>query len=657
MRASFRFLALFGSALLLLAPSALAQTTGKIAGTVLEAGTGEPLPGVNVFIEGTTQGTSTNINGEFVIIGVRPGTYTIVASFVGFANERREGVQVSVDLTSTIDFRLREEVFEGEEVIVTAEASAVKRDVTSSEARITSESIDRLPVQEVNQVLNVQAGITEQNGGYHIRGGRTSEVTVMVDGVPVTDSYDGSTAIELENDGIQELQVISGTFNAEYGNAMSGIINVVTKEGRSDRFGGSVEVFSGSYAVLGDGGEAFLRGVEVDEFTSQDIQYRDVDVYSYLDFNPAHYYNLSGTLEGPVLSDRVTFFGLGRYFKNDGWLYGTRLYSQDGSFGDSSLVSMNTNEKLSWQGNLRVQVSNNMILNVIGLGSWSQADDLGIGNGRYLPYRWNPDGIPTFTDIGYDLKLKFTHLVNNTTFYTLNLARFSREQESARFDNPLDPRYNGFLLNPPDSVEVLPGVFEEVEQGGNRFLRGGMDLGRFNRNSTAYFAKGDLTSQVSKHHLVKIGAEVRIDNLDFESFGLVPAIDENGQTIEPFQPARPPENSVQVQAFEDFSPITISAYVQDKIEFENFIVNAGLRFDYFDSRAEVPADPEDPNIFNPFKKTNLFRDTNGDGLISPDEETDANRLTVEDREAYWWRDTEAKFQLSPRLGVAYPITE
>ncbi|RMH61802.1 MAG: TonB-dependent receptor, partial [Bacteroidetes bacterium] len=266
--------------LMLLGGPAAAQTTGKIAGRVVDAATGEPLPGVNVLIEGTTQGTATNIDGEYVIIGVRPGVYTVVASFVGFATERREGVQVNVDLTTTVDFQLREEVFEGEEVVVTAEQISVRKDLTSSEARVTAETIDRLPVQEVSQVLSVQAGITDRGGGFHIRGGRTSEVTVMVDGVPVTDSYDGSTSVQLENEGIQELQVISGTFNAEYGNAMSGVINVVTKEGRGDRVGGSFEVYSGSYVVGGEGGEAYLRGTDVEAYSSQGIQYRDVDVYS-----------------------------------------------------------------------------------------------------------------------------------------------------------------------------------------------------------------------------------------------------------------------------------------------------------------------------------------------------------------------------------------
>lgn len=637
---------------LLMTSAAYAQTTGKISGTITDAATGDPLPGATVLIEGTSQGTSTDLDGRYVIIGVRPGTYTILGSFIGFATQRKEGVRVNVDLTTEVNFELREEVFEGEEVVVTAEAVAVRKDLTSSEARVTSETIDRLPVQEIGQVLNTQAGITDR-GGLHIRGGRSSEVIVMVDGVPVTDSFDGSTALQIENESIEELQVISGTFNAEYGNAMSGVINIVTKEGRNDRIGGSVEVYSGSYLVTGDGGEEYLLGIDQQEFTSRGVPYRDADIYSYLPVSPTHYYNLQGALEGPVplLGDRLTFFGFGRYFKNDGWFYGANIFNTDGTLGDSSLVPMNTFEKISWQGNLRYQINGKMFATLSSLGSVADSDPYS------LFWRWAPDGRTQSRDTGNDYKLKFTHLLSSKTFYTVNLATFFRDTESFLYEDPFDARYNDLLLSPPDSMEVAPGVVLPFLTGGGRFGRGGTDLSRFNRQTRSYFFKADVTSQLTRHHLVKTGIETRLDNLSFEAFFLAPNIDENGQVVIPFETAIPPEQSFSYQRFEDVNPLTVSAYIQDKIEYENFIVNAGLRVDYFDARAEVPADPEDPNIFAPLKKINIFRDTDGDGVISDSEEREENRLTVEDREAYWYEDVDPKVQISPRLGIAYPITE
>ena len=638
--------------LILWVPATAAQTTGKINGRIVDAESGEPLPGVNVLIEGIVQGTSSDVDGYYVIVGVRPGTYTLRASYVGYATERQEGIRISVDLTTTVDFTLREAVFEGEEVIVTAEAIRVRKDLTSSEARVTAETIDRLPVQELGQILSVQAGVTER-GGFHIRGGRSSEVVVMVDGVPVTDTYDGSTALQLENDGIEELQVISGTFNAEYGNAMSGVINVVTKEGRNDRFGGAVEAYAGSYVIGGQGGSALLLGTNVDDYTSAEgFPYDQADIYSYLPVSPSHYANLNALAEGPLVKDRITFFGNVRYFENSGWLYGARIYNTDGTFGDSTLVPMNTWAKLSWQGNLRMQLSSNKFLNFIGLGSTSEGSA-----SSYQNFRWNPDGTATAYDDGIDLKLKFTHLVSARTFYAINVATFTKDVRRYRFASVSDPLYNDFALNPPDSVEVEPGVWRQVELSGSRFARGGMDMNRFQRQTRSYFLKGDVTSQLARYHLVKAGFEARLDQLSFEEYNIVPAINENGQVVEPFAPSVPPFQSFQFRSFDGVEPFTFSAYLQDKIEYDHFIVNAGVRLDYFDARAHVPADPADPNIYNPFKKVNLFRDTNGDGIITEEEEMDDNRLTVQDREAYWWTTTTPKLQVSPRLGVAYPITE
>ncbi|NNF04996.1 MAG: TonB-dependent receptor, partial [Rhodothermales bacterium] len=362
------------------------------------------------------------------------------------------------------------------------------------------------------------------------------------------------------------------------------------------------------------------------------------------------FYNAQLSLEGPILGDRVTFFGLGRYFTNDGWLYGADLYNIDGSAGDSSLVPMNTFERISYQGNLKFRLSNSIIFNLSGLGQYSES----------RPYdffrRWSPDGRTNSSNTGYNVKLKMTHLLSNRTFYTLNVATFLQEDESALYDSPFDENYNGFNVSPPDSIEVRPGVWESVVTG-LRFARGGTDLGRFNRSTRSILIKGDLSSQLGDNHLVKTGFQFKVDDMDLRGFGLIPAVDENGNQIEPFAPAIPNDASSSITQFEGFNPLTISGYIQDKIEFENFIVNAGLRFDYFDSRAQVPADPTDPNIFNPLKKINRFRDTNGDGVIQVEEETSDNQRTIAEREEYWWNEADPKVQLSPRLGVAYPITE
>src|SRR5690606_14675407 len=127
----------------LLSGSASAQY-GKIQGTVTDAATGEPLPGVNVLVEGTAQGTATDFDGRYTIIGVRPDTYTLVFSFIGYRTARIEGVRVSIDVTTTTDIALQEEVFEGEEIVVTAERELVQRDLTATTAFVSGDEIKAL---------------------------------------------------------------------------------------------------------------------------------------------------------------------------------------------------------------------------------------------------------------------------------------------------------------------------------------------------------------------------------------------------------------------------------------------------------------------------------------------------------------------------------
>ena len=223
-----------------------AGTTGKISGKVVDENN-QPLIGCNIIVKGTSLGAATNFNGEYFILNIPPGKYDLTASMIGYGTVTVEGTLVMVDLTAKTNFFLKPETIEGDVITVTAEKPTVRLDQTSMSAVVSSEDIENLPVTDVGDVIELQAGIVrDPNGGFHVRGGRSSEVSFWVDGVATTDSYDGSSGLEIENAGIQEVQVISGTFNAEYGQAMSGIVNVVTKDGGLN-YQGNLDFFSGGY--------------------------------------------------------------------------------------------------------------------------------------------------------------------------------------------------------------------------------------------------------------------------------------------------------------------------------------------------------------------------------------------------------------------------
>lgn len=225
-----------------------AGTTGKIAGTVTDKSTGQPLIGCNLIIDGIGLGAATDIEGNYFIINVPPGEYTMRAMMIGYTTVRMTEVVVTVDLTTHINITMGMEALEGQEVVVVAQKQTVRLDQTSMASVMDAKTLENLPVAEITDAIGLQAGIVRDGGGgLHIRGGRSGEVSFWVDGISTTDSYDGSSVgQEIQNSSVQELQVISGTFNAEYGNAMSGIVNIVTKDGQ-DKLEGGLEIYGGGF--------------------------------------------------------------------------------------------------------------------------------------------------------------------------------------------------------------------------------------------------------------------------------------------------------------------------------------------------------------------------------------------------------------------------
>lgn len=606
-----------------------AGTTGKLVGKVTDAQSREAVIGASVVIEGTSMGAATDIEGDFVILNVPPGTYRVAASAVGYVKMTMAEVIVNVDLTTRVDFQLQPTIIEGEEVVVTAERKAIKRDLTSSEARVDASTIRTLPVSEVAEVLSLQAGITvDRGGGVHIRGGRTNEVAYWIDGVSVSDVYEGGQSIQVENRFVQELQVISGTFNAEYGQAMSGIVNIVTKDG-DRQFRGNLMTYTGDWYTRDDG-----------------IFYHLDDV------NPFANHNIEGSFSGPVPGiEGLTFFTSARYFRGDGRFYGNRVFATNGNPIDSANVlydngnvqGLNPNNppnrpvpmdpvlRRTGQFKLSYPFSGTMKLSVNLLGHNITSKDYDHF------WRYVPDAVRTKTDKSYTLSSIWTHTVSATSFYTLGLTHIDRQFKHVLFESPADKRY---VLDP---TATTTAIYE--------FARAGTQNDRFQRRTRTEIVKLDYTDQLSKLHQLKLGAEGRLHRLFLEDYALT--FDQQILADSGFyQNLIPPFDSPNYRRYTE-RPIELSAYAQDKLEYENMVVNIGVRVDYFNSRGHVLADPTDPNVFLPQKPQNRFRDLNGNGTQDPGEP----EVTLDERLAYWYKKARPKWALSPRLGVSYPITD
>lgn len=674
-----KIVVLFLTTLLFYAVNLFAGTTGKIAGTVTDAKTGEPLPGVNVAVVGTTYGSVTDFDGNYAVINLSPGTYTIRVSAVGYAPQSLSNIRVNIDLTNRQDFKLSEEAVQLEnEVVIIAERPLVQKDLTSTTAVVSGDDIKQLPVTEIEQVIGLQAGSVDGR----IRGGRKGEVAYWIDGVPVTDAYNGGSVVDVNPSMVQELQVLSGAFNAEYGQAMSGIVNIVTREG-ADKYSGSVTVYGGDF--LSNNGDIF-KGIQK--------------------FDPLHIRNIEASLNGPVIGRNLSIFLNARNIYFGGHLEGIRKYTPStvitlqnnqpyivgtnrqidsvivwnslvtanpsiqaatdsarsaefnnafNSFsshyvngvGDGERVPMNWNRKMYLQAKIAARFSPELKLNVTGIydniESYPYKRDILYNPDRNLQY--NPDGQGHDYSKSLTTIFQLTHTLSASTFYTLGGSFFEKSFKHYLYENPYDPRYTHSKL-----LELSKSLSQYS------FPVGGSDLSRFHRTTTTKLLKFDLSSQVNNEHFIKIGVEARRHRIFLQDITLLPIQSQTEFTIglsNPFIQTRILPDSTLSHDQYTHTPMEISGYIQDKMEFKDLIINLGVRVDYFEPDGKVLADEEDPNIYNPFKESNKYFDYNGNGVQDPNEPT----KTAADRRQYWYKDASSKLQISPRFGASFPITD
>jgi hypothetical protein len=617
----------------LLSPHLFSQS-GKIAGKITDATTGEELPFVNVIVLETNYGAATDLKGNYFIINIPPGTYSVKASAIGYNAITVQNVKVASGFTSTENFALTSTALElQEEVVVVAQKPLIQKDLTASTSIVGEDMISQLPVTDLGDVLQLQAGFVQSGGDFHVRGGRAGQVAYQIDGVTLTDGYDGSTIVSVNTNAVQELQVISGAFNAEYGQAMSGVINIVTKDGDNE-LKGNFQTYVGDYT------------------SSKTDKFWHID-----DINPVAIRNFEGSLSGPIIKDELFFYTNARYYYNTGYLYGQREFvvtdravEVEGSGGsdfdiiydpdppvarDTAYVPMNPRERIYGQGKLTYRLLPEMKLNYNYVLDREEYNDF--NHSRKL----TPDNNLQRFRSGSSNTFSINHAVSNSSFYNLNLSYYYKEYEEYLFEDiytdetTFTTEYvdNTLLQTPPYSFDI-----------------GGTDYHRFKRSTGTYSLKLDWTTQLNQEVNLQFGGEFKRHNIYFHDITLFPLYTSNGAFTVAVPPITDPNNDEYTH-----NPVEGSVYAQSKFEAFDLIFNLGLRFDIFDPDGKVIADPTDPNINNPLKPSNQFNDLNGNGVYEPD--LGETEKSVQDREAYWYNDASVKYQISPRVGLAFPISD
>lgn len=623
-----------------------AGVTGKIQGVITDEETGQVLAGVNVMISELSIGAATNMEGHYVILNVTPGTYQLQVSMMGYATINIKDVMVSSDLTTTINVAMKQEVIAGETVVVQATRKLLKRDEFASRHTVSKEEIALQPIDDFREIARNQAGVV----GSHFRGGRSGEVTILVDGMEIKDpagNYSGDMGGftgDIPEDAIQEMNVTLGGFGAEYGNVQSGVISLTTRDGSKD-YHGSLKFLTTNF---GDGLNDLLMG-ERDRWLDTHYQHKLVNTYKF-------------SLNGPVpfLNNKVTFSTSGEITdKNQGYFLNQESFSQ--SYQGKVTAKLTENMKLAVGGLYSKSEWNvfNFAASKFGYGSDYAANEYSVkqqeGSDTLYHYIYVKDpsdyntqqgavtpGITIFEEdtmtatktyyvgsmedyvrdrkqTSNNLYAIFTHTLTPKTYYQIKMQSYITNFHAATKD--VDDRDNDgdtdedLQWDASDNTSVASPIYRERQN--NYWWVRGDDLYYIDQTSNTTTLKADLVSQVNQNHLVKTGLSFSYYNIDVENVSWT-----NGYGA--FR------QDIWNNDLFDFG-----AYVQDKLEFEGIVGLVGLRFDYFDpngfgDKVEYPADYTDP-------------------VDSYDENDDA---ILNDSET-----AEAKMQISPRIAISHPITE
>lgn len=650
--------------ILLLSSNVVFAQTGRIDGTVVEQGTENPLPGVNVIIEGESKGAQTNVDGYYSINNVLPGTYTLRASFIGFAPVVVNNVEVNINEVTRIDIELREEVIEGEEIVVRAVAPVVQRDVSSSRANIRREDIENLPITSVNEAIGLQAGVQ----GLTVRGGSSDQLGFTLNGLSLRDERDNTPITSISLTSVESIQVQTGGFNAEYGNIRSGLIQVTSKEGDAEKyeadaiiryrppqdkhFGPSINnpdsywirpYVDDDVAWVGtDNGtwdkytrenyETFVGWDAIaDQFNSDGDPSTDITPegaqQAFLWQHRKEFgltepdYDIDLTVSGPVpvVSSYLGDLRFSASVKETQSMYTVPL-SRD-RYIDRSLQfrltsNLQSNMKLSLNGLLGEQTgtnSNNSGLPGIFSSTQQQTAQMErvsfIRSRIYSTDYWAPTR-RTLSSFG----AKLTHTLGSNTFYDLSINRVQSQYST----NP------GRLRNTDPVVFFADRGFDEAPFGffpdnangiGSGMRMGvGMSTSRDSSSVATYTGKFDITSQLNQSNQVKAGIELVLSNHEV-----------NYARIEESLPTG------NVISKWSNSPLRGAAYVQNRLEFRGMIANLGLRLDYSNPRTEwIEFD----------RYTDVFA-VNGDRVF----------------ELLETEKPDVQLTLSPRMGISFPINE
>lgn len=358
---------------------AAAGVAGSLEGVVTDATTGEPLIGANVLVVATRQGTVTDTVGHYRIHNVRAGTYEVRVSMIGYRQVVTAAVLVLPDRRADLDVQLPDSPIQMQAMEVTLERKLIETDVTGTAYRIDAGGLTDLPVDSFHDVIGLQPSTTVEG---NIRGGKVRETIYLVDGLPVQDVIQGGAGAELPLSAISQMTIQTGGFDAEYGDALSGVVNVISRSG-------------------GDDHELSVRLAKDDAFGGKEVSHRN---------------ELELTASGPMGSPKLSYFSASSVVLTDTpWWQDAQLF-----FDTPVRKELNGLAKIDLRSDRRGRLTAEVIYS---LQRWHDYE---------FSWRYNLDGLPPRLRDSYRAALLWTQALSKHTAVSASLSHFSVHTKSAR---------------------------------------------------------------------------------------------------------------------------------------------------------------------------------------------------------------------------------
>lgn len=592
------------------------QGVGKLSGKVLDTQTKEPLIGANVVVVNTQLGAATNVEGEYFVLGITPGTYDIKVSYIGYGPKTIKDVRIVSGVTYELNVELSTDLTLPEVIVL--ERKLIEAKTTNTVKVIDGDQISRLPVKGVTGVVSLQAGVVtregsggvDQNATLNVRGGRGGEVMYIIDGVPQNNVFDNTNSAQVSDHAVDQISFQVGGYEAKYGQAQSGIVNITTKSG------------SPNYTVFGD------------VSTSSGI-----DKYGYNAY--------SAGFGGPIIPgnpDLTIFASVERDWYLDATPPAVPLTV--GSIGKTYDYRPNNSSGL-WK--FTGKINSNLGDFRLVLGANINTRDARAFILSFLKY--NSDFNPKINEENYSYNLRLSQTITKSTLWNLNLGyrEYKYENADPHFGDDLyaygdSAAFNrlGIMLpvNPGTNAQIQGAVVQKDRYG--IFWQHGRINGIYNKeNNQVFNANFDFTSQVDKH-LFEIGGGLDYNILRY--FYIAPAQlaanplhlpeDSLFMSMQPsvfgYDVTGRTKTDANSGDYAPKTPIFAYTYIQDRFELEDLVLNVGLRMDYFDSKTTILKNPSVPFAGG-----------------SNSEEFDAGDFT----------EKKSEIQFSPRIGLGFPVTE